>query len=138
MRAVVDTNILVSALLRSSNPPAAVILAIAERRLTPVLCQPIVAEYAQVLRRPRFSFAAGDVDLLLALMTQQAVWVDVPAYPGEPALPDPKDWPLFACALAVECPLITGNAKHFPARLGIQVWTARQWLDQDIKALAPE
>ncbi len=130
MLAVVDTNVLVSALLRPAGPPGAVIRAIADRRLTPVLCQSAMVEYSEVLRRPRFQFLAADVDELLAVAAQQALWVEVPEYTGEPELPDPTDWPFVACALAAQCPVITGNVKHFPARLGVEVMTVRGWVDQ--------
>lgn len=133
MRVVVDTDVLVSGLLRSGSPPAAVISAIAELRLTPVVCDAVVQEYAAVLLRPRFHFAAADVRELLVLLEQQADWVDVPAYAGIPSLPDPADWPFLACALAADCPVITGNAKHFPAALGVRIMTAREWLDGQIK-----
>ena len=131
MRAVVDTNILVSALLGSASPPAAVVRGIAERRLTPVVCRAVVEEYAEVLRRRRFRFPTADVDELLTLMSQQATWVAVPAYSGEPVLPDPADWPFVACALAVGCPVVTGNARHFPKATGVRVMTAREWVDQE-------
>jgi hypothetical protein len=42
-------------------------------------------------------------------------------------LPDPGDWPFIATALAADCPVITGNARHFPKRLGVEVMTARAW-----------
>lgn len=129
MRAVVDTNIFVAALLRPEGPPGAVVLAITQRRLTPVVCQAVIAEYGNVLRRPAFRFTAADVDELLAVTAQQALWVEVPAYTGAPKVPDPSDWPFMACALAAQCPVITGNAKHFPARLGVAVMTAREWVD---------
>lgn len=129
MRAVVDTNIFVSALLRPEGPPGAVVRAIADRRLTPVVCQAAMLEYSQVLRRRRFRFVAADVDELLALTGQQALWVDVPAYTGDRELPDEADWPFIACALAAQCPVLTGNAKDFPACLGVVVMTARQWVD---------
>jgi putative PIN family toxin of toxin-antitoxin system len=130
MRAVVDTNIFVSGLLRPDGPPGAVVLAIAERRLTPVVCQAAMVEYGEVLRRRAFRFAAADVDALLAVTAELAIWVEVPAYTGAPDLPDPADWPFLACALAAQCPVITGNVKHFPGRLGVVVMTAREWVDQ--------
>jgi len=128
--AVVDTNILVSALLRPDGPPGRVAAALTQGRLQPVVCAAIVDEYDRVLRRPAFGFDPADVGELVSLLTQQALSVEVPPYaPAELMLPDPADWPFAACALAVPCPLITGNARHFPARLGIAVMTARQWVE---------
>lgn len=129
MRAVVDSNILVSALLRSDSPPAAVVRAIVRQALEPVVCTEIMAEYRTVLPRPRLRLRAADIDELLALIEAQAQWVNVPEYTGRPAVPDPADWPFIACALAAGCPVITGNARHFPAALGVRVMTAREWVE---------
>ena len=38
------------------------------------------------------------------------------------------DWPFIATALAGNCPVITGNARHFPQRVDVQVMTAREWV----------
>ena len=135
MRAVVDTRILVSGLLRSDSPPAAVVSAMVRQVLEPVVCHEIMAEYRAVLPRPRLRLRAADIDELLAPIEAQAHWVDVPAYDGRPALPDPADWPFIATALAVGCPVITGNARDFPAALGLRVMSAREWVD--VEAAGP-
>lgn len=129
MRAVVDTNILVSGLLAAHGPPGRVVTAIAEGRLRPLLCDAILAEYRAVLPRTKLRIRPDRVVQLLALLAQTADWVAVPPYPGTPPLPDPADWPFIATALACNCPLITGNLKHFPARLGVRVMTARGWVE---------
>lgn len=129
MHAVVDTNILVSALLRPASAPGAVMRAVADQMLVPVLCTDVIAEYTEVLHRRRFGFATVDVDETLTLIVQQAMWVEVLAYTGFPALPDPKDWPFIACALATGCPVVTGNARHFPLTTGVRAMTARAWVE---------
>lgn len=129
MRAVVDTNVLVSALLRCDSPPAAVVQAMVRQVLEPVVCNAIMAEYRAVLPRPRLQLRTADIEELFALIETQARWVDVAAYDGHPLLPDPSDWPFIASALAVGCPVITGNARDFPARLGVRVMTAREWVE---------
>jgi putative PIN family toxin of toxin-antitoxin system len=129
--AVVDTNVLVSGLLRPSGPPGAVVQAALQGQLVPVVCPEVMSEYQDVLLRPRFGFVPQDVDELLLLIEQQALWVDIGTYPEQLALPDPEDWPFVASALAARCPVITGNAKHFPKRLGLDVLSARQWMDTE-------
>ena len=46
-------------------------------------------------------------------------------------LPDPDDEPFLALADAAMCPLITGNAKHFPpaSRGDVTVWSPREFLE---------
>jgi predicted nucleic acid-binding protein len=131
MRAVVDTNVLVSGLLRADGPPALVLADIGSSRLRPVVCDAVMAEYEAVLRRPRLRIAAADATEVLELLRLTADWVGVPEYGGTPSLPDPADWPFVACALAVDCHVVTGNRKHFPPRLGVRIMTARQWVERD-------
>jgi len=128
MRVVVDTNVLVSGLLNSGGPPAGVLADIAAGRLRPVLCDAVMAEYRAVLSRPRLRIAPADAAEVLDLLQATAEWVLAPEYSGTPPLPDASDWPFIACALAAGCPVITGNARHFPAALGVRVMTARESL----------
>lgn len=128
MRAVVDTNVLVSGLMGTTGPPWQVVRAILAGQLRPVVCAEIVAEYRDVLPRPRLRIRAEHSAELLTLVEQVADWLAVPAYAGLPPLPDPDDWPFFAAARVAACPLITGNGRHFPAGLGVEVMTAREWV----------
>ena len=54
-RAVVDTNILVSALLMPAGPPRAVAQAIRHGVLQLMVCAEIIEEYVDVLHRPRLA-----------------------------------------------------------------------------------
>lgn len=134
MRAAVDTNVLVSGLLGlqgpggTYSPPSQVVRAVAAGQLRLLLCDDILAEYHAVLRRPRLRLQPGHVADLLGLVAQTAEWVPVLPYSGLPPLPDPSDWPFIAAARLGDCPLITGNLKHFPARLGVRVVSAREWV----------
>ena len=128
MRTVVDTNILVYALLRPGSPPDAVLQGMAARTLTPVLCDAIFEEYAAVLARPRFGFSTALVQELLHLLRQQVDWVSLPPYDGYPQLPDQADCPFVGCALAAGCAVLTGNLKHFPPAIGVPGYTARAWV----------
>ena len=130
MRAVVDTNVLVSGLLGAASPPWNVVMAIAEARIRLVVCADITAEYRDVLARPRLRIRPDRAAELLKLIEQTADWVSVPGFTGQPPLPDPGDWAFFAAARVAACPLITGNVRHFPAGLGVQVMTAREWVER--------
>lgn len=127
--AVVDTNVIVSALMKPGSLPAEVARALRRGALVPVVCAEIVAEYVAVLGRPRLGLPAHDTAELLHLLQLQARWVSIVPYPPALRMPDTSDWPFVACALAVGCPVITGNARHFPARLGVEVMTVRRWVD---------
>jgi predicted nucleic acid-binding protein len=103
--------------------------AVLAARLTPVVSDAVLAEYGSVLTRPRLRLDPEQVRRALDAMRDLGVPIHAPPAPP-PALPDPDDWPFIACALAAGCPVITGNARDFPARLGIRVVAAREWVEK--------
>lgn len=137
IRAVIDTNVLVSGMLSGDGPPGA-ILGLALRGLVmPVFNGPILAEYDRVLHRPRFGFAASDVRSIveaiegIGLETQEGAW-------PEP-LPDRDDEKFLVAAAAGDAVLITGNLRDFPApaRRHVAVLSPRQFLDNHADRLLP-
>ena len=81
MRAVVDTNVWISALLNPAGAPAAVRIALRQGRFSLVSSDPLLAEVATVLARPRFARRYGitpaDVAALVALLRERAEVVPV-------------------------------------------------------------
>lgn len=81
MRAVVDTNVWISAVLNPAGAPAAVRTALRQRRFTLVSSEPLLAELATVLARPRFARRYGitpaDIAVLVALLRERAEVVSV-------------------------------------------------------------
>lgn len=127
VRAVIDTNILVSAAINSKGSPGRVVEAIKRLILTPAVSVDILAEYEEVLRRPRFGFPAVLVGELLANFDELGVLVE-PAVLSDITLPDPDDAPFIAAALAAVCPIVTGNTRHFPKGIGIEVLSPTECL----------
>ena len=120
MRAVIDTNVLVSALLTPGGVPSRLVKAIRAAKIIPIVSHEILGEYVDVLHRAKFGFTKPDVDDLLLDLNGLAIFL-VPTINSITRLPDPSDAPFVAAAMAAACPVVTGNAKHFPARLGVQV-----------------
>ncbi len=77
----------------------------------------IVAEYHEVLRRPRFGFPAAEIALVLESILFHAVYPDLLPNCLAGTLPDADDLPFAECAVAARCPLVTGNVRHFPAAI---------------------
>jgi uncharacterized protein len=130
IRVVLDTNIVMSALLNPRGALAQVFLMIILEPDTQVCVSgDIFAEYEDVLRRPRFSRSDGDIQAALRTIREKALWVK----PLEKihASPDPDDNIFLECAQASAAHyLVTGNVKHFPSEWGdTQIVTARQFLD---------
>lgn len=128
--AVIDTNVLVSALL-SSNPEAATVQLAARMlggEIIPVYSDEIVQEYQEVLGRKKFGFDPVLIDNLLNAVKKYGISV----YPHSTGtvLPDMKDLPFYEVVMEKrddEAYLVTGNLKHFPIEPFII--TARQMLD---------
>jgi putative PIN family toxin of toxin-antitoxin system len=80
-RAVVDTNVWVSALLNRSGPPARVVAALEGRRFTLVTSEPLLAELEEVLARPRlvekYGLTGTDRHELAVLLRSRAIVVPV-------------------------------------------------------------
>ena len=128
--AVIDTNVLVSALLSSHEDAATVQVVgkLLDGDVTPVYSGAILAEYREVLHRKKFRFPNDLVDYLIAAIEKYGLSVE-PA-PSGVTLPDMKDLPFYEVVLekrADDAYLVTGNTKHFPAEPFIV--TAREFLD---------
>lgn len=113
IRAVIDTNVLVSGMLSSAGNEALVLLAVNQCMLRPCLSAEIIEEYREVLLRPRFGFSEEDVAALLAMLQSRGALIAPVVAP--PVSPDPGDDKFIACAMAAKADfLVTGNKKHFP------------------------
>ena len=115
IHAVIDTNVLVSALLTHNLgvATAKVLDSIAKGDITCVYNEDILMEYREVLHRPKFKFPERKVNSLLAFITQKGIHSDRIPFDGD--MPDEKDRPFYEVSLSVEDSfLVTGNLKHFP------------------------
>jgi uncharacterized protein len=133
IRVVLDTNIIVSALLQPLGPPAQVFLLTLGRSMQLCVSGSIYAEYEDVLRRPRFQRNEDIIAGTLQAIRDRGFWVR----PAERvrACADPDDDIFLECAQAAEAHyLVTGNLKHFPTSwTGTRIATAR-WLLENLAA----
>ena len=120
MLAVVDTNVWVSAFLTPGGTPGKLLSAMKRQTLVLAYSEEIEAEYRQVLRRPHFHFEDALVSEFLKRLHEEGRRISNPVLITQ-NLPDPSDAPFIAVAKSAACPVVTGNAKHFPARLGVQI-----------------
>jgi len=125
---VLDTNILVSAFLSSFGPPARVLDLILSGALQPAFDDRILAEWREVLLRPRFGFPPAEVHALLRFLEQHGLRVTAAVVAP---LPDSDDAPFLEVAATCGATLVTGNVRHYPPdrRLGVAVQTPRELLD---------
>lgn len=112
--AVIDTNVIVSALMSRHRDSATVKILdyLYDRTIVPVYSDEILEEYASVLKRPKFNFPESTICATLEAIKAGGVKSD--RISCEEQLPDPKDIVFYEVALSVEDSyLVTGNTKHF-------------------------
>ena len=127
--AIIDTNVLVSAMLKANSIPNKIAAEAMNGDIIPVLNDDIITEYEEVLIRPKFNFQERVVRIFLDELKRRAIYVDTDII--EDMLPDPKDVVFYAVLMEKrkkdEVYLITGNLKHYPVRTFIV--TPREMLD---------
>ncbi len=130
MKAVLDTNVLVSGMINPAGPPGRLVDLIRAGALWPVVDDRVLNEYVDVLRRPgmRPYFSVSDAEAIAAFLAHNAE--HALATISVNGLPDPDDAAFLEVALSAGAPLITGNKRHFPAdlRSGCLVLTPAEFL----------
>lgn len=114
IRVVLDTNVIVSAVLTRGGAEAYALDLAAIRKIQLCVSAAILAEYEGVLRRPKFSRVNPKaIDTVLGLIRRVAIVVT----PKETLAvsSDEDDNRLLECAEAADADyLVTGNKRHFP------------------------
>lgn len=116
--AVIDTNVIVSSLLTRNHDSATarVMNAVYEGKVMPLVCDEILGEYEEVLRRAQLKLDPAKCDYILSLIRDQAE----PMHPvhTDASMPDEDDRIFFEIALAgqdvFDSRLVTGNIKDYP------------------------
>jgi putative PIN family toxin of toxin-antitoxin system len=130
---VLDTNVLVSAMLTSGGAPDLTLQLILQGDVILLVDGRILGEYDEVTARRPFGFDPGmRRDLLGVLAT---VSEHVPSRPLRLALPDPEDRMFVEVAVHGRAEVIvTGNTRYFVltdgGSLQVPVLTPRQFTDQ--------
>ena len=115
IRVVVDTNILVSALLQPESPPAAALMLALSGEVQLCVSDAVFAEYDEVIRRPHLKRSPDIIENTLQSVRRLGHWVK----PGVrvAACVDPDDNIFLECAEAARADyLVTGNQRQIPDR----------------------
>lgn len=116
---VIDTNILVSALLSKHDDASTVkvIDALYSSQIIPLYNNEILDEYIEVLHRKKFHFSENLIQLLIQSIRDNGISVE--RLTTNEDLPDPKDLVFYEVCMAKrdeDSMLVTGNMKHFPKK----------------------
>lgn len=111
-RWVLDTNVVLSALIRPGGVSGRLRLAWQSQRFVPLVSRATVAELIRVLAYPKFKLASREQHDLLADYLPWAETFRVPDPPPRtPACRDPHDVPFLQLAMAAKTDaLVTGDA----------------------------
>lgn len=116
--AVIDTNVLVSAMLKWSSVPGNVLELTFSGTVVPVLNEQIIKEYRDVLSRPKFHFTEEIVSTVVDEIERLGLFVDAEELDIE--MPDPKERVFYEVVMEErktdDAYLVTGNLKHFPEK----------------------
>ena len=125
---VIDTNVLVSALLSSKKDSATVQVMekVLKKEIIPLYSKEILDEYRIVLHRKKFNFSENVVDYMISAIENFGILKNPREV--EITLTDMKDLPFYRIILDnEESYLITGNLKHFPKN--DRIISAREFLN---------
>lgn len=111
-KAVLDTNILVSAMFSTSSKPAAVLDMVLDGEIQACHSPEILLEYDDVLYRPKFNFPVGKIQSILSIIIEAGIEV-IPAASVFP-MADESDRKFYDLHKAAGAILITGNIRHYP------------------------
>ena len=127
--AVIDTNVLVSSMLKGTSIPGIIVDKAINGPIVPLLNNEILEEYEEVLLRNKFGFEEEDVKTLISELRKRAIYLDRTMV--DEVFEDPDDVVFYEIVMtartAVDAYLITGNKKHFPIKS--YVVTPREMLE---------
>ena len=123
-RVVIDTNVIVSALLSQNGGAARFMGDVFDGKYEVVITQSILAEYDDVLHRSKFAMDEDIIQFVLGWFIENAMYVEVDEddYPKE-EMPDPDDAVFYVTARCTGSLLVTKNIKHYP----VTEWRTMIW-----------
>ena len=113
MKVVVDTNVIVSALINANGTPAKILSSVLNGNIQILYDNRIIFEYIDVLSGREFAFNTETINDIIEFFRHEGEYINADhlntAFPDET---DKKFYEVFKSGEARY--LITGNKKHFP------------------------
>jgi uncharacterized protein len=127
-RVVIDTNVVVSGLLRPKGAPATILDSAIAQRFRFFVSEPLMEEYREVLARDYLHLDQSRAARFIKALREVAM----PVVPRKKiaVAPDPDDNLVIECAVEAGADfVVTGNVRHFPLQFhGVRVVTPRDFL----------
>lgn len=123
-RVVIDTNIIVSALLSPTGKASIFMADVFDEKYEVIITESIFREYEDVLKRPKFQIDDDIISFVLNWFLENSIFVEVDEsdYPKD-EMPDAKDAPFYVAARCTGSMLVTNNIKHYP----VTEWRTMIW-----------
>ncbi len=136
IRAVLDTNVVVSSFLHPSGVPSQIRRAWENNKFELSISEPLFREYVEVLGRPvirqRLKVEPDEIERFLELVAETSVWPSEDLEVVPVVVDDPDDDIVLATAVANRADVIVSGDRHLlelnPHR-GIPILTPRQLLE---------
>jgi uncharacterized protein len=112
IKAVIDTNALVAALLSPAGSPAQILDHIINGNVLICYDSSIIEEYHAALLRPKFGFESKAIRHIIDYTTRSGISI-VPVPLPVVIFADDGDKKFYEVARTAEAYLVTGNIKHF-------------------------
>ena len=128
--AVIDTNVLVSAMLKRASFPGNVLEFAFNGVITPLLNDAIISEYREVLLRDKFHLSEEIVNDVIEALTDMGEFINPDSI--DITLSDSEDVIFYEIVMEKRkktdnAYLVTGNTKHFPVQRFVV--TPREMID---------
>ncbi len=130
MRAILDPNVIISALLSRAGTPAKVLRAWLEGRFDLIVSPLLLEELRRALAYPKLAerISAEEAKALMDWLGREAILADDPAEPPTSRSEDPGDDYLLALAEAERAVLVSGDRHLLALTEELPVLTAREFL----------
>lgn len=131
-RVVLDTNVLVSALITPAGSSAQLLLKLRDGEFEAIVSALLLSELSDVLKRPKFRryVSEREVDEYVELVRRAGVAVDDPQPSGEPLTTDPGDQFILDLARAAHADAIVSGDPHLlDLRPRVSVHSPREFLE---------
>jgi putative PIN family toxin of toxin-antitoxin system len=135
VRAVLDANVIASALIRPQGPPGQILVRIGQDQVMPVFADSIVDELRRVVAYPRVRRAIGlsdeEIELVIVSLVILGDLVEITGSQTYTNCPDPDDYMYIETALQGRATFLVTGDRHL---LGlktvedVQILTPRQFL----------
>ena len=117
--AVIDTNVVVSSLIKKDSFPGKIIKYISDSIIVPLVNSEILSEYEKVLHRESFNFLGCDIEETIKLLKEESLKIEGIDVIEE--FTDKTDIVFFQVTMDartqdMDAYLVTGNSRHFPNR----------------------